>query len=109
MDVALYLQRIRYEGSVEPNFTTLRTLHLAHLLTVPFENLDIHVQRPITLDRAALFDKIVLRRRGGFCYELNGLFAALLEKLGFVVTLLSASDAHDDCIDIHFHTLYIQR
>ena len=96
MDVTLYLQRIRYEGSVEPNFTTLRTLHLAHLLTVPFENLDIHVQRPITLDRASLFDKIVLRQRGGFCYELNGLFAVLLEELGFVVTLLSASDAHDD-------------
>lgn len=95
MDVALYLQRIKFEGSLEPTFATLRALHLAHLLTVPFENLDIHRQQPITLDRAALFDKIVVRRRGGFCYELNGLFAALLEKLGFFVTLLSASDAQE--------------
>jgi len=95
MDIALYMQRIKYKGSLEPNFNTLGGLHLAHLLTVPFENLDIHGQRPITLDRAALFDKIVVRRRGGFCYELNGLFAALLEQLGFIVTLLSASDAQE--------------
>jgi N-hydroxyarylamine O-acetyltransferase len=57
---------------------------------VPFENLDIGLGRPITLDEAALYAKIVSRRRGGFCYELNGLFAALLRSLGFEVTLLSA-------------------
>jgi N-hydroxyarylamine O-acetyltransferase len=56
---------------------------------VPFENLDIALGRPIVLDEAALFDKIVERRRGGFCYELNGLFASLLRALGFQVTLLS--------------------
>ena len=94
MDVSLYTRRIEYEGSLEPSFATLRALHLAHLRTVPFENLDIHLGRPIRLDRAALFDKIVKRRRGGFCYELNGLFASLLQRLGFIVTLLSASDAH---------------
>ena len=89
MDLSLYLQRIHYAGSLEPTVETLRALHLAHLLAVPFENLDIHLGRPISLEQEALFDKIVLRRRGG-------LFAALLEALGFDVPLLSASDAHAD-------------
>jgi N-hydroxyarylamine O-acetyltransferase len=63
---------------------------------VPFENLDIHLGRPIVLDEEALFAKIVARRRGGFCYELNGSFAALLRRTGFAVTLLSAAVAHDE-------------
>lgn len=63
------------------------------MYSVPFENLDIHLGRPISLDEAALFDKIVTRRRGGFCYELNGLFCALLHELGFRVTMLSAEVA----------------
>jgi N-hydroxyarylamine O-acetyltransferase len=93
--VEAYLERIGYPGPREPSLETLRALHLAHLYAVPFENLDIHGGRPIVLDRAALFDKIVTRRRGGFCYELNGLFAALLRELGFRVTLLSAEVAHE--------------
>jgi N-hydroxyarylamine O-acetyltransferase len=68
----------------------LRAVHAAHLMAVPFENLDIGLGRAIELDEAALFAKIVRRGRGGFCYELNGLFAALLRGLGFDVTLLSA-------------------
>src|SRR5437762_14222540 len=96
MHVGAYLQRINYRGSPEPNAQTLRELHRAHMLTVPFENLDIHLGRPITLGQAALFDKIVTRRRGGFCYELNGLFAALLRALGFDVTMLSARVARAD-------------
>jgi N-hydroxyarylamine O-acetyltransferase len=60
------------------------------MLNVPFENLDIHLRRTIVLDEGKLFEKIVRQRRGGFCYELNGLFAALLRKLHFQVTLLSA-------------------
>jgi N-hydroxyarylamine O-acetyltransferase len=68
----------------------LRGLHRAHLLAVPFENLDIVCGTPIVLDEGRLFDKIVRRRRGGFCYELNGLFAALLRALGYDVTMLSA-------------------
>src|SRR5262249_9039065 len=63
------------------------------MLSVPFENLDIHLGRPIVLDDDVFFDKIVERRRGGFCYELNGLFAALLRELGFDVTMLSAGVA----------------
>jgi N-hydroxyarylamine O-acetyltransferase len=84
-----YLQRIGYHGPRVPTAETLIALHHAHLLAVPFENLDIHLGRPIAPDEAAFFDKIVGARRGGFCYELNGLFAALLRELGFDVTLLS--------------------
>ncbi|HET9222145.1 MAG TPA: arylamine N-acetyltransferase, partial [Roseiflexaceae bacterium] len=72
---------------------TLRGLQMAHLLAVPFENLNIGMGWPIVLDQDALFEKIVLRRRGGFCYELNGLFAALLSGLGFEITMLSAGVA----------------
>lgn len=90
MDIKAYLRRIGYDGSREPSLNTLRALHVAHLRTVPFENLDIRWGRSIVLDHDLLFDKIVSRHRGGFCYELNGLFAALLRQLGFNVTLLSA-------------------
>jgi N-hydroxyarylamine O-acetyltransferase len=93
MDVEAYLRRMNYRGALAPTAATLCDLHRAHLLTVPFENLDIHLGRPILLAQAVLFDKIVMRRRGGFCYELNGLFAALLRALGFEVTLLSAGVA----------------
>ena len=98
MDIPLYLDRIQYHGPREPNSTTLRRLHVAHLQTVPFENLDIPLGRPLSLEPEALFDKIVVRRRGGFCYELNGLFASLLVELGFSVTYLSARDQHADGI-----------
>jgi N-hydroxyarylamine O-acetyltransferase len=90
MDTVAYLKRINYVGSLAPAADTLRQLHLAHLLAVSFENLSIHSKTPIVLNDEALFDKIVVRRRGGFCYELNGLFAALLRALQFNVTMLSA-------------------
>lgn len=90
MDTAAYLRRIGVDGDLTPSLHVLRRLHAAHLTSVPFENLDIHLGRPIALGDADLFDKIVTRRRGGFCYELNGLFARLLERLGFSVTRLSA-------------------
>ena len=93
MDISAYLARIRYDGPLDVSPETLRALHLAHLYAVPFENLDIPLGRPIALDAPALFAKVVTRRRGGFCYELNGLFGALLAGLGFRVTLLSAEVA----------------
>lgn len=96
MRTDLYLSRLDYTGPLAPNAETLRGLHRAHLYCVPFENLDIHLGRVIRLDREALFEKIVTRRRGGFCFELNGLFAWLLESLGFQVDLLSAASANDD-------------
>lgn len=90
MDVSAYLARIGYSGPVTPTADALRDIHRAHMLSVPFENLDIALNRAILLDRDKFINKIVRQRRGGFCYELNGAFAALLEELGFKVTLLSA-------------------
>jgi N-hydroxyarylamine O-acetyltransferase len=90
MNLKAYFERVNYKGSHKPTLETLRALHRAHLLAVPFENLDIHIPWPISLEESALFDKIVTRRRGGFCYEQNGLFAAVLRALGFEVSLLEA-------------------
>jgi N-hydroxyarylamine O-acetyltransferase len=90
MDTRAYLQRIHFQGELEPGAELLSSLHHANLLAVPFENLDIHLGRPIELDEQHLLEKIVASRRGGFCYELNGLFAWLLRELGFQVDLLSA-------------------
>jgi len=94
MNIDAYLKRISYSGSLEPAADTLRDLQLAHLLTVPFENLSIHSGEPIVLEENALFGKIVERRRGGFCYEANGLFAGLLRALGFEVAMLGAGVAN---------------
>src|SRR6185436_18299602 len=90
MHATTYLERIRYDGETTPSVETLRRIHRAHMLAVPFENLDIHLGIPIALSVPAFYEKIVDRKRGGFCYELNGLFAWLLAELGFSVTLLSA-------------------
>jgi N-hydroxyarylamine O-acetyltransferase len=99
VDVGAYLKRIGYTGPVSATAETLRELHRAHLFAVPFENLDIACGRRIVVDADAFISKVVERRRGGFCYELNGAFAALLEALGFRVTRLSArvpmSDGRD--------------
>lgn len=88
--VQAYLERIGASAPAVADAQALRELHLKHLMAVPFENLSIHLGEPVVLDPDALYDKIVRRRRGGFCYELNGLFARLLEALGFSVSLLSA-------------------
>ncbi|ANN14917.1 acetyltransferase [Amycolatopsis orientalis] len=90
MDVDAYLDRLGLDRPATADVAALRVLQERHLAVVPFENLSIHLGEPIVLDTDALFDKIVRRRRGGFCYELNGLFAALLRELGFDVTLKSA-------------------
>ena len=96
MDVEAYLQRIEYGGPRQPSAACLRALHRQHLFTVPFENLDIPLKNTISLDLAQLYDKIVVRRRGGFCYELNGLFCELLIAMGFQVQMLSARVRRDD-------------
>lgn len=95
-DVQAYLRRINHDVNIQPDKTTLASLHRAHLFTVPFENLDIHLGRKIVCDERRILHKIVQQRRGGFCYELNGAFAALLRALGFQVTLLSARVARPD-------------
>jgi N-hydroxyarylamine O-acetyltransferase len=96
MDIASYLRRIDYHGAREPSAATLRSLHRQHLFTVPFENLDIPLGVPVVLEPTIMYDKIVTRRRGGFCYELNGLFGILLRQLGFQVQMLSARVRRED-------------
>ncbi|MEU5717445.1 arylamine N-acetyltransferase [Streptomyces sp. NPDC020403] len=88
--VDAYLERIGATHPTRPDAEALRTLQLRHLMTVPFENLSVHLGEDIVLNEERLVDKIVTGRRGGFCYELNGAFAALLRELGFRVTLLQA-------------------
>lgn len=85
-----YLERIRYEGSLDPSAGTLAALHEAHVAAVPFENLDILLGKPIRLDPASLQRKLVDERRGGYCFEQNTLFRAALETIGFLVTSLAA-------------------
>ncbi len=90
MNVARYLARIGYSGPTEPNSRVLADLMRRNLERVPFENLDVDLGIPIDLAEEAPYDKVVLRGLGGFCYELNGLFAWLLEELGFKVDRLPA-------------------
>lgn len=88
--VDAYLDRIGAPLPPAPDQSHLAQLQLRHLLSVPFENLSVHLPERVELDEQALVDKIVTRRRGGFCYELNGAFGALLRSLGYDVTLLAA-------------------
>ncbi|KAI8521610.1 acetyltransferase [Branchiostoma belcheri] len=90
MDVKRYLSRIRYHGDTRPTLENLRAIHLAHMLAVPFENLSIHCGDEIVLDLQLIYNKIVVKRRGGLCYELNGLFSWLLKQLGFSSKIVSA-------------------
>ena len=87
-----YLARISVDADrdLTPTIEDLRMLQTRHLLSVPFENLDIHWKRPIVLEIDRFYEKIVGERRGGFCYELNGLFNDLLKSLGFNTRLVSA-------------------
>jgi N-hydroxyarylamine O-acetyltransferase len=95
-DLNAYLARIHFTRPTAPDPETLRRLHLAHLYAVPFENLDISLGREIVCDQQKFLRKVVESRRGGFCYELNGAFAALLRALGYGVTLLSARVSRAD-------------
>jgi N-hydroxyarylamine O-acetyltransferase len=89
LDLPAYLERIGYDGAPRPDAATLRALHRAHVTAIPFENLEIMLDRPIELDLATVQGKLVDRPRGGYCFEHNRLFAAVLEKIGFEVTALT--------------------
>lgn len=91
MQLQTYFERIQYAGSLEANRETLRQLHRAHLQAIPYENLDIHLGQQLTLNLPQIYDKIVRNQRGGWCYEMNGLFAWALEELGFAVTMLGST------------------
>jgi N-hydroxyarylamine O-acetyltransferase len=90
LDLEAYLARIGYAGPLQPDAATLVALHEAHVGSIPFENLDVLLQRPIRLDLAGVQAKLVAARRGGYCFEHGPLFAAVLERLGLAVTTLAA-------------------
>ena len=90
LDLEAYLERIGYSGGVQPVHAVLEAIHLAHATHIPFENLDILLKRPIRLDLASLQAKLVSGGRGGYCFEQNLLFSAVLQRLGFSVTQLAA-------------------
>jgi N-hydroxyarylamine O-acetyltransferase len=89
-DLEAYLARLGHQPAGDGSIETLRGLHRAHALAIPFENLDILLGRPIRLDLESLQGKLVRGRRGGYCFEHNTLFAAALEALGLQVTTLAA-------------------
>ncbi|MEU6995070.1 arylamine N-acetyltransferase [Streptomyces sp. NPDC046465] len=90
LDLDAYLARLGHTGGTKPDLDTLRTLHKEHVAAIPFENLEMMLGRPVPLDLPALQEKMLHKRRGGYCYEQNLLFAAALERLGFAVTGLGA-------------------
>lgn len=90
LDIDAYLARIGYQGSREPSITVLDALTCAHSQSIPFENLDVLLGRPIHIEPRRLYDKLVVARRGGYCFELNGLFLELLLQLGFAARPLGA-------------------
>nr|WP_188532240.1 arylamine N-acetyltransferase [Paenibacillus abyssi] len=85
-EVLAYLDRIGYDGPIDGSAATLAELQECHLHTVPYENLDILQRIPLSLEIDVLLEKIVVRRRGGYCFELNALFGWLLRELGYSVS-----------------------
>jgi N-hydroxyarylamine O-acetyltransferase len=83
LDIEAYLERIHWRGEVSPTFDTLAGLLEAHMTHIPFENLDVVLGRPVSLELSALEQKLVRARRGGYCFEHATLFAAALEDVGF--------------------------
>jgi N-hydroxyarylamine O-acetyltransferase len=88
--LSTYLDRIGFRGNARPDLETLQALQRLHVHSIPFENLDVQLRRPVSLDLDACYAKIVERRRGGWCYELNGVFGWALREIGFAVTRVSA-------------------
>lgn len=95
-NISDYLKRIKYEGKTDISYETLYNLHVGHTLSIPFENLNVYYRKPIFLDRESLYKKIVENRRGGYCFEMNGLFSFILKELGFKVTDLLARVSVDE-------------
>lgn len=90
LDLDTYLHRIGYHGPLTPTGRTLAALHRAHIAAIPFENLDIILGRGVAVDLDSVQNKLVDRRRGGYCYEQGVLFGAVLERLGYTVDRLLA-------------------
>jgi N-hydroxyarylamine O-acetyltransferase len=96
VDIDRYLARIAYEGPVSVSASCLAALQTAHMMSVPFENLHVFSRLPVSTSLEWSYRKVVEDRRGGWCFELNGAFAALLEAIGFPVRLMSARVFDDD-------------
>lgn len=90
MNIASYLSRINYTHPLRPDRETLNLLHRHHVFSVPFENIDVHYKILFDIEPANVYDKVVNRRRGGFCYEVNSLFNDLLRSIGFETKIISA-------------------
>lgn len=96
MDLKAYFDRIGYSGTPRADLATLTELHRLHLYAIPYENLDVQLRRPTSIDTAAAFEKIVRRERGGWCYEMNGLLGTALTEIGFKVTRMAGSVARGE-------------
>ncbi len=96
MRLQTYLKRINYTGSTKATKETLFALHEAHLKTIAYENLDIHMGKPLSLDIMSIYKKIVKQQRGGWCFEMNSLFAWALKKMRFNVSLLAGAVNHKE-------------
>jgi len=96
-DLQSHLKRIQYQGDLKPTLQVLNDLHRLSSFHIPFENFDVHLKGLVSLDKEDIFNKIILNNRGGYCYELNGLFYDLLAHLGFKVQYI---DEHK-VIDVH--------
>lgn len=90
MNLKNYLKRINVTQTLKADKSTLFQLHQAHLYSIPFEDLNIHYNIPIILEKEDLYQKVIVGNRGGFCYELNGLFNELLKEIGFKTTIINA-------------------
>ena len=105
MELSAYLARIGHVGHVRPDLATLKAVHRAHLFAIPYENLDVRLERPGDITTEHAFAKLVTARRGGWCYEMNGLLAWALEEIGFSVTRLAGavmrSERGDETIGNH--------
>jgi N-hydroxyarylamine O-acetyltransferase len=105
MNLQAYFDRIGYVGDENtiPTLNTLTALHTAHVFAIPFENLDVYAGWRISLEPDALFNKLVTRRRGGYCFEMNGLFALVLRELGFAVRQMFARTAFGGAFSAKLH------
>jgi N-hydroxyarylamine O-acetyltransferase len=90
-----YLERVDFDRAVSPDLDTLVALHRAHLLSIPYENLEIQLGRENSLSDRAFANKLIRERRGGWCYEMNGLFSAVLREIGFSVSRVGGAVARD--------------
>ena len=95
-DVDAYLERIGFQGEASPDVETLNRLIRCHMENVPFENIDVYYSKQApSLEIPALWDKMITRRRGGYCFELNGMFGWLLRELGFKTAAMALCDDSD--------------